>query len=171
MGIERTTMKLVGAKELDRKLQRMGKNGRKIVGQMMTPAQKVIVKSLKNSIKRHGLVRSGALLKSIGVKRKRYRSTIVSVIGARDKDSTYKGKNINPRFYYHLVEAGVKPHRIPGPVGFRIFGKLVVSTQIDHPGVRGRKFAFKAAKRVEKRVVRVLITRGRELILQEARKK
>ncbi len=61
MGIERTTMKLVGAKELDRKLQRMGKNGRKIVGQMMTPAQKVIVKSLKNSIKRHGLVRSGAL--------------------------------------------------------------------------------------------------------------
>lgn len=100
---------------------------------------------------------TGSLKKSIGQKLKVYRrdQTVVSIVGARSKRyDTPKGRR-NPAIYAHLIERGVRPHRL---------GRRGAT----HPGVPRRPFMRPAWDAAAPRARQAVIDKLSEVFAKEA---
>lgn len=158
--------KWVGGQQLDRKFKRLasGSIRRKVVRKAARAGGGVIVKA----VRRNSPVDTKLLKRSFTQKIKWYRTsgTIVSVIGAKSK----KERGRNPANYLHLLEGGVKPHTIPGPVTFERGGVQVTVPSVDHPGFPAMKFMERSFRQTHGQALRKFRDKYKVEILAEARK-
>src|SRR5262249_53382629 len=118
----------------DRKLQRLLRDlpdriERKVLRQATGPATTPILKPAKRLCPRGdtGLLRKSLIKKLVTYKA---RNTVVGIIGSnRATASVINGKRYRPANYIHLVEHGVKPHKIT--ITNKKTGQKFT---VDHPG-------------------------------------
>jgi HK97 gp10 family phage protein len=102
-------VRVTGLEELKANLKRMPI---KMVKQVLRPAVRAAAKPItveaRRKIDQQGLIRTGALRRSIGVKVKTFRNRAVwaGVGPRRGFNVQYRGKNVDPRRYSHLLEKG-----------------------------------------------------------------
>src|SRR4051812_41547264 len=99
-------LKLIGAKELERKLKTLGPRvQKKVLRSAVSAAGTPVLKSARQKAKKQ----SGLLKKSLGKKVTTNKNTgaVTAIIGARKQvEGEYKGKPRKPSRYSHLVEKG-----------------------------------------------------------------
>ena len=116
----------------------------KVVGQALSKAAKPLRQSARAKLRgsTHG---TGLLAKSLGFKRKKYKSTKIMYVAFGPK-SGFKDKETgaNPVNYAHLVELGVQPHsNVKGARSRSRLGRLAIAaskTAGRHPGYPKKPF-------------------------------
>lgn len=104
-------IRISGMEELRSNLQQMPlKMVKQVIRPAIRAAAKPVTAEARKNIDQHGLIETGALRRSIGVKVKTYRNRAVwAGVGPRKGfEVQYKGKNRDPRYYAHLLERGTK---------------------------------------------------------------
>ena len=100
------SLHLQGAKELDRKLRKLGdKVHRRVSRQAVNAAATPVVRAARSKAPSE----SGTLRKSLGKKVATFKktATVAAIVGARKSvTGTHKGKSRKPSRYAHLVEKG-----------------------------------------------------------------
>jgi HK97 gp10 family phage protein len=165
MGL-RVQAKFEGVEQLVRQLGEMRRGMRtKALRPAMRKSASLVNKAAKANIKAHGAKDTGQLKKSIGVKVKVYPSGVVigvvepragfriAVVGTGRQGG--KARYVDPRYYAHLVEGGVRPHSLAsgtrlerglGRLGLGGLRRLIRSVRAAvqgsamHPGVPARPF-------------------------------
>lgn len=126
MSTDGLKLQMDGIEELTQRLEKLGTRvALRGPSAAVRAGGSVIVKEMRSRAPKE----TGSLKKSIGQKVKQYRrnQTVTAIIGARSKRyETVLGKR-NPAYYAHLVELGVKPHRLGRRGG-------------THPGIVRRPF-------------------------------
>lgn len=138
---------------------------RKVLRSAMRKGASVVNKASKATAP----VRTGSLKRSLGVKVKAYPSgVIIGVVEPRKgnpKKPPKRGtnvKNIDPRFYAHLVEFGTKPHSVQKGASVR----KKIGTGKMHPGARPKPFLFPGFNQNKERIVGIF---GEEIDKELAR--
>lgn len=117
---------------------------RRVTKKAMPKATRVMVVAAKLNLRAAKLEGTGALIKSIDSKVKRYRSgNIVGIIGPSAEPGRQRksetGDNRKPSKYAHLIEFGTKPHYMASAA----FAGIVVKA-FQHPGTKGVRFLTRA---------------------------
>lgn len=129
---------------------------RKVLRSAMRKSASVINKSAKGMAPR----RTGQLRRSLGVAVKAYPSGVV--IGVVEPRAGFKiqipaangrMKNIDPRYYAHLVEKGTKPHAVGK--GSRTRGRKASQAGRLHPGAKAQPFLLPAFTMNQARVIAI----------------
>ena len=126
------------------------------VDKALRAASKPVIAAIRQEVP----VETGSLKKSVGLKLRTYKgnSTRVSIIGARVKAyATDRGKR-NPAYYAHLVEFGVKPHKVRKRNKGRKDGRMrVIQMHPGHEGTGAFRRGFEGGEgRAKAELVRVL---------------
>ncbi len=141
-------VKVLGVKGTQRALVNVGgKASTRAMRAGVTAGANPQVKALRARLPVDG----GPLRKATTKKVKQYRrgAIVLAIIGARNRripSTRKKGGVQNPALYFHLVDQGAKAHSIPGPVAFRSGDRLIVTRNVQHPGVQGAQYAAAAAR-------------------------
>lgn len=121
-----------GDVETAKKLEQLGvKVEKKILAKSVRAGGAPAVKAAKRNMP----VRSKALKQSVTQKVKRFKTSVVSITGARSRKTA---SGVNPAKYLHLVEGGTRRHEIRSRgLALRI-GRFFTG-QVDHPGARAQR--------------------------------
>lgn len=129
-----------GGKALDRALGRLDK---KICNKVAASAVRKGGKPIIAAMRRNVPTDTGLLKASLGLKFKRYRGSVVAIIGPRLKFKSKKREGLEgskakrqPALYAHLVEFGVKPHMLSTT---KLESGEIIRVPSHHPGFQGKQ--------------------------------
>lgn len=148
------SLSMEGIEQLTRNLQEIGT---KVAKRGPSAAVRAGGSAIVKEMRMRAPVETGSLKKSIGQKVKNYRraGVVAAIIGARSKRYETRRGMRNPAYYAHLIELGVKPHRLGRRGGV-------------HPGFNARPFMRPAWDAAAPRAREAVIDKMKDTLAKEA---